>query len=214
MEIYTWMLNPQKFLSRQDAVGLLTTSKDRAERAYLKGQKVAIRDYFFIHLALATGLRVMEIAALNCGDLFLTDFISALLVRRGKGNRKRQVLFDGSLRKHCQEYLEWKQSVGESIEPDQPLFLSSNTKTYMTTRALEKAFKRCAQKAGISPSYSIHSLRHTFACLLLEASDWNMRFVQKQLGHTKIETTEIYAQIMSPAIQNTLSSFNNLIQIN
>ena len=183
---------------------MLNTARQRAQRALIKGQKVALRDYFIIHLALSTGLRVMEIAKLNCGDLFLKDNISSLVVRRGKGGRKRQVLFNGSFAKHCKEYLHWKQNVGESTELDEPLFLSSNTKRHMTERAIQKAFKRCAKKAGIALHYSIHCLRHTYACQLYKVSNYSLRLVQKQLGHARISTTEVYADVMKPDIHKAL----------
>lgn len=204
MENNSWILNPKKFLSKQETDQLLETSKKRAEQASLKGQKVAIRDYFIIHLALSTGLRVMEIAALNCGDLFLGNPISSLLVQKGKGGKRRLVLFNGSFKKHCQEYLNWKCSIGECTEPDQPLFLSSNTHTYMTTRAIEKVFKRCAQRAGISSFYSIHCLRHTYACFLLKASNWNAYLVKKQLGHARLITTQTYLDVMMPDVKRAL----------
>ena len=63
-----WILDPDKFLSEQETQKLLDTARQRAQRALVKGHKVAIRDYFIIHLALSTGLRVMEIAGLDCGD--------------------------------------------------------------------------------------------------------------------------------------------------
>ena len=157
-----------------------------------------------IHLALTTGLRVMEIAALRCGDILLDDKISTIVVRRGKGNKKRLVFFTGLFKEHCKEYFVWKQRIGESIEQNEPLIVSSNTGRHLTTRAIQKAFKRSAQKAGLSSMYAIHSLRHTYACFLLKASDWNLRLVQKQLGHAQISTTQIYADVMMPDIEKAL----------
>ena len=188
-------------------------SRRRSEQAFLKGCKVAIRDYFVIHLALATGLRVMEIVALNCGDLSLSNSISSVLVRNGKGGKSRRVYFKGTFIKHCEEFLDWKRGSGESIEPDQPLLLSSNSGTYMSRRAIQNCFKRCARIACLPLHYSIHCLRHTYACFLLEASGWNMRFVQKQLGHSRITTTQVYADVMGPEVTKALNGFNNIIQI-
>jgi site-specific recombinase XerC len=81
---------------------------------------------------------------------------------------------------------------------------SSNTGKHFTTRAIQKAFKRCAERAGLPARYSIHCLRHTYACFLLKASNWNIRLVQKQLGHSRIETTQVYADVMLPDIKNAL----------
>jgi site-specific recombinase XerD len=201
MKFSNWLPEPGKCLLKKEANDLLEVSK---ATAHAKPGKPAIRNYFIVHLDLATGLRVMEIAALNCGDLFLENAVPSLLVRKGKGGKRRIVFFNTAFKKHCKEYLEWKNSVGESIESEQPLIMSSNTGKHMTTRAIQKAFKRCAESAGLPARYSIHCLRHTYACFLLKASKWNMRLVQKQLGHSRISTTQVYADVMMPDIKNAL----------
>jgi len=94
-----------------------------------------------------------------------------------------------------------EQTVGESTGPGDPLILSSNTGRDMSTRALEKAFKRTAARAGLPSHYSIHCLRHTYACELYRASGYNLRLVQKQLGHTHVTTTQVYADVMEPDVQ-------------
>jgi len=184
---------------------LLETARCRAETAKVRGHKVPVRDYFIIDLALSTGLRVMEIARLNCGDVFFQDNTSSLLVRNGKGGKKRLVRFNGFLKHHFLEYLQWKQSVDESTGSGDPLFLSSNTRSHMSMRALQKVFKRTAARAGLSPHFSFHCLRHTYACHLYKASGYNLRLVQKQLGHSSIQITEVYADVMEPDIQGALT---------
>ena len=205
MRFNSWVLTPDKYLSKEQASRLLKTVEHRAELARVKNQKTAIRDYFVIHLALSTGLRVMEIAALKCNDLFLDEKLCSVLVRKGKGGKRRLVYFTGPFRKHCKQYLKWKQQIGESIEADAPLIVSTNTGGHMTTRALQKIFKRNAKKARIDSHYSIHSARHTYACFLLKASNWNLRLVQKQLGHSKITTTQVYADVMMPQMEKALN---------
>ncbi|HML73185.1 MAG TPA: tyrosine-type recombinase/integrase [Anaerohalosphaeraceae bacterium] len=199
-----WVLEPCKFLNKDEAGRLLNAAEHRAQVAKNAGNKTAIRDYFIVHLAMATGLRVMEIAALKCGDVFLDEKMCSILVRKGKGNKKRLVFFSGPFRQHCKEYFKWKQRIAESIGPEEPLIVSSNTGGHLTTRAIQKVFKRCAEKACLNSSYSIHSLRHTYACFLLKASDWNLRLVQKQLGHARISTTQVYADVMMPDVKKAL----------
>jgi len=84
----SWVLEPGKFLTSKEAGELLSVTKHQAKLAHARSKKVAVRDYFIIHLALATGLRVMEIAALKCGDVHLSNTICSLLVRKGKGSKK------------------------------------------------------------------------------------------------------------------------------
>ncbi|MCP4397274.1 MAG: tyrosine-type recombinase/integrase, partial [bacterium] len=155
-------------------------------------------------LGLSTGLRVMEIAALKCSDLFLEHSVPFLLVRKGKGGKRRVVYFNGQFKKHCGEYLMWKKNTGEPMGADDPLLRSDASGGHLTTRAIQKTFKRCAQTAGLSLAFSIHCLRHTYACFLLKASNWNIRLVQKQLGHARIATTQVYADVMLPDTQKAV----------
>jgi len=195
---FNWVLDPGKCLSKREAEKLIRIAKLSAEKAITKGQRVACRDYFIINLAISTGLRVMEMAQLNCGDLFLDGKAFFVLVRKGKGNKTRLVQISHKFKEHCREYLMWKQTIGEPIDSIAPLILSSNTKRHMTTRALQNVFKKIAARGNLSPHYSIHCLRHTYACLLYKASNYNLRLVQKQLGHASIKTTQVYADVMAP----------------
>ncbi|MHC4889199.1 MAG: tyrosine-type recombinase/integrase [Planctomycetota bacterium] len=157
-----WILTPDKFLSPEEARKLLETARERAEAARVKMHKTPVRDYFIVDLALSTGLRVIEIATLNYGDMFVKDTICSLLVRNGKGGKRRLVRFSRSFSHHCAEYMQWKQTVGEPTGPSDPLLLSSITDSHMTTRAVQKVFKRVAARAGLPSNYSIHALRHTY----------------------------------------------------
>ncbi len=206
MQVGNWVLDPGKYLVKEDAITLLACARRNAERVGSPEQKVAVRDYFIVHLGLTTGLRVMEMAALSCGDIFLREGVSSVLVRSGKGKKKRMVFFGEGFRKHCEDYLGWKLHVGESVGPEEPLLRSSATGSHLSTRAIQKAFKRCAKRAGISASYSIHCLRHTYACFLLKASGWNLRLVQKQLGHSRLSTTQVYADVMMPDIEKAVNA--------
>ena len=204
-----WVLDPGKFLSRQEVNRLLETARKRADVSHARGNKVAVRDYFVVDLALSTGLRVAEIADLKCKDIFLRDRFCALLVRNGKGGKKRLVRFNGAFKRHYEKFISWKQSVGEPTSLSDPLLLSSNTGGHMTTRAIEKAFKRSAARVGLPSHYSIHCLRHTYACELYKASGYNLRLVQKQLGHSHIGTTQVYADVVEPDMQRALERLYN-----
>ncbi|RKY12782.1 MAG: hypothetical protein DRP65_00235 [Planctomycetota bacterium] len=201
---FDWVLDRSKFLSPQEVKRLLGTARKLAEQALLHDHKATVRDYFIIHLALSTGLRVTEIAQLNCGDFFVDDRTGSLIVRNGKGGKKRLVRFNSEFKRHYEEYLHWKQAGEEPVRPGDPLLRSSHTGGHMTSRAIEKAFKRTAARAGLPGHYSIHCLRHTYACQLYKASGYNLRLVQKQLGHSNSHTTEVYADVMDPDVTKSL----------
>jgi integrase len=77
---FNWVLDPGKFLMKEEAKKLLETAKGRAQLAVTQGRKAPVRDYFIVDLAMSTGLRVMEMAHLTCGDIFIQDERFSLLV--------------------------------------------------------------------------------------------------------------------------------------
>jgi site-specific recombinase XerD len=199
-----WVLDRSKYLSQKEAKQLLKTARELAETGLIYNHRTPVQDYFIIHLALETGLRVMEISQLNCGDIRIDERTGSLIVRKGKGGKKRLVRFNSEFKRHYDKYLKWKQACNEPIGPDDPLLISSYTGGHMTSRALEKAFKRVAVRAGLPEHYSIHCLRHTYACQLYKASGYNLRLVQKQLGHSDSRTTEVYADVMNTDLDESL----------
>jgi site-specific recombinase XerD len=202
---FNWVLEPWKFLSEEEAKTLLATAKRYASLAIAENRKTPVRDYLIVDIGLSTGLRVMEIAQLNCGDVFMREGTLSLLVRCGKGGKRRLVRFGESLAGHLAAYMVWKKSSGEPAESRDPLLMSTVTRQHMTTRAIQLAFKRSAARAGLPDHYSIHCLRHTYACQLYKASGYNLRLVQKQLGHSSIRTTEVYADVMEPDTEAALA---------
>ncbi len=204
MHKFAWILDEGKFLAEREIRKLKRVVERRREEALKKGTKTPVRDWIVINLALYTGLRVMEIAGLRHGDLIIANGNSSLIVRRGKGGKPRLVRFGPDLRECLDEYLGWKENIGEPSGPEEPLILSSNTGKAMTTRGIQKVFHRNAGRAGIK-GHSIHHLRHTYASHLYKASNYNLRLVQKQLGHSSIKVTEVYADVLKPDLKKAVN---------
>lgn len=201
--VANWQVDEGKFLGESEVDRLRKILIRRSNDALRSGSKVPVNDWLVIHLALSTGLRVSEIANLCCGDIWIDDGKASIIVRNGKCGKQRIVRFNDDFKGHLKEYLEWKKNNGLDCGPESPLIRSSNTAGKMTTRALQKAFERNVKRAGI-PGYSIHSLRHTYATFLLRASG-NLRLVQKQLGHSSVTVTEVYAGVLNPDLDKALA---------
>lgn len=201
---FQWTIDESKYLSLKD-VKKIRRKAEKAKAIALEGYKrTPIMDWMVVEIGLFAGLRVEEMADLKCGDLLVQDVQSSLIVRKGKGGRKRIIRISSELKENLKEFLKWKQRLGEDTTDESPLFASSKTNSHMTTRALQKSFKRSAKRAGLKSHYSIHCLRHTFGSHLYKASKYNLRLVQEQLGHTRIETTKVYASVMNPDVEKAV----------
>jgi len=161
----------------------------------IKGRKTWVTRYTLVYLALNSGLRVSELARLKLKDLQLGGKENFLIVQNGKGNRKRDVYLDTELVKHLKEYIVISKTAwSESTAYDAPLLAGRNG-GHFTTTALEISFKQALIAAGLPSTYSIHSSRHTYATILLAKTN-NLRFVQKQLGHSTLNMTALYADVL------------------
>ncbi|MBU1048575.1 site-specific integrase [Candidatus Bipolaricaulota bacterium] len=189
-------ITQEDFLTPTQALALKAHCRESADEAVRQGKKRPIRDWAILHVALDSGLRVSEICDLRIRDLVLEKDHASLIVRDGKGGKKRGVRMGSALRQHLIEFIEWKESVGESVSGRAPLFVSSR-KGPLTRTAVYRIFRKVADEVNIPKRFSIHSCRHTYASLLYRASDFNLRLVQKQLGHRSIQTTQIYADVLN-----------------
>ncbi len=79
----------------------------------------------------------------------------------------------------------------------------------MTPRAIQKAIKISARRAGIKKDVHVHTLRHSFATHLLE-DGVDVRKIQKLLGHSNLQTTQIYTQVSSEEITKIKSPLDTL----
>ena len=70
----------------------------------------------------------------------------------------------------------------------------------LTRIALWKLVKKYCQRAGLPPTVSPHTLRHSFATHLL-AGGADLRTVQELLGHASIQTTQHYTHVDRARLQ-------------
>jgi len=188
-------IDREKILDLSQRSKLLKTCKDKAKLDLFYGRETWVKRYMLVDLAIYTGLRVAEIASLTIGDINLKAREPYLIVRNGKRGKKRDVYFDKELAKHLKTFIVWrKKAMGEEVENDSPLFIG-RYKKHCAAITLMKSFKRAIVEARLPSHFSIHNARHTYATFLLHATN-NLRYVQKQLGHSKISMTALYADVL------------------
>ena len=191
---FNWTLDESKYLSTEEVKKLRETCLKGRDIAVIRRDYIPVRDWFMVELGLNAGLRVAEMANLKVSDLFI-DKNQSSVSTIGKGSKKRAVWISKRFKRSCIWFLGCKQRIGQSISPDSYLLTAQNGKS-LTTRALQKAFKRCMQKARLASHYSIHCLRHTYGSHLYVSSGHDLRLIQEQLGHSSVKVTEVYASVM------------------
>jgi site-specific recombinase XerD len=125
-----------------------------------------------------------------------------MFVRDGKGSKSRTVQIPDSLKKHLRQFLAWKQTRGETTGHDDHLFLGQRGP--WTSQAVQQLVKKYLKALGLYESEkSVHALRHSYAVEFYR-QEKDLRALQKQLGHSSIQTTQIYADVTVQDIQKQI----------
>lgn len=193
-----------KYLIEPQVKAVRRMVRDRAAT----GKMTAIREWMAIDLLTSSGLRVSECANVRCGDVKAGYGESAIFVRDGKGAKSRTVEIPESLKKHLKSFLKWKEDRGEATGPDDPLFIGQRGQ--WTGQAIEQIVKKYFRLLGIyEPGKSAHALRHSYSIEYYRQSGHDLRGLQKQLGHSSIQTTQIYADVLREDIQANVKNLWN-----
>lgn len=166
------------------------TLLDSIDREDLTG----LRDYALLALLIGAGLRTVEVARANIGDISTAAGITELAVQgKGHDDKDDTVPLEGPVLDAIKAYLEAR---GER-NPKAPLFTSlSNRKGdggRMNTKSISRIVKTRLRDAGYDSSkLTAHSLRHTTVTLAL-LNGCSIEEVMKLARHANITTTMIYA---------------------
>ncbi|MBD3155222.1 MAG: tyrosine-type recombinase/integrase [Candidatus Aenigmarchaeota archaeon] len=120
-----------------------------------------------------------------------------LTVRSGKGKKDRQIPIPKSLINILKCSFSRRK------------YLFEGRKGHLSQRSVYKIVKKAAKKARIRKNVSPHTLRHSFATHLLE-SVTNLRYIQKLLGHSKLQTTQIYTKVSKSSLEKIKSPLDSL----
>jgi len=159
-----------------------------------------------LSVAYGAGLRVSEVVALKVGDVDSQRM--TLRIEQGKGQKDRYALLAPVLLGRLRAW--WRVARAQGKMPDGGwLFPGLNPFNPLSTRQMERAIHAAADAAQIDKRVSMHTLRHSFATHLLEAKV-DIRVIQVLLGHKKLETTALYAQVATDILREVVSPLETL----
>ena len=156
--------------------------------------------------AYGAGLRVSEVVALKVSDIDSTRML--IRVEQGKGRKDRHAMLSPQLLGLLRAW--WRESKRRGVMlPQGWLFPGQNPVNHLTTRQLNRAVHAAAAAAEIRKRVTPHTLRHSFATHLLE-QDVDIRVIQVLLGHSKLDTTALYARVATKTIRSVTSPLERL----
>lgn len=165
------------------------------------------RNQMTLVMLFGSGCRVSELIGLDLKDFNETE---SYVVITGKGNKQRAVPLTEHLKSELKIYL----------EQIRPKLLKENTQSILINdrgnrpsrvdiwRWLSAWSKRAGFKEAVSP----HQFRHGCATALLE-SGADLRSIQMLLGHSSLQTTQIYTTVTNSKLQQTVEDHHPLSNI-
>lgn len=150
---------------------------------------LALRDQAMFELFYSSGLRLSELAGLDCrGGLDLTAGEVTVLGKRAKtrtvpvGSNARQALAN------------WLARRSEIAAPDEQALFVSQRGSRISVRMIQLRLEGWAQRHALPVHVHPHMLRHSFASHVLQSSS-DLRAVQDMLGHASIASTQVYTHL-------------------
>lgn len=169
---------------------------DFVENAASTNEEEFLRDSAVLELLYATGMRVAELCGIDLPDI---DYDRKMVRVLGKGNKERVVPFGESAHKALRNWLDVRD---EMAEDPKALFVGVRGQR-INARQVRRIVDRVAKVTGVD-HLSPHSLRHTAATHLLDGGA-DLRQVQELLGHSSMQTTQIYTHVSNKRL---LEAFN------
>jgi len=174
-----------KTLTKDEVLLLLSQPNKRAP--------TGLRNRCIMQLMYRAGLRESEVINLGTKDVEWGEAI--LRVWQGKGAKDRTLYLD----EHTLDLLR----MWDERRPRGRYFFCTLKGNKLNDRYIRELVDRYAEKAGIGKHVNPHMLRHTFATELLQEG-YNIREVQKLLGHSDVSTTMIYTHVYDSDLANKM----------
>jgi len=160
----------------------------------------AVRDRAIFLSMIFAGFRRAEVVSLTL-DSFIKLQSSDRYVFRftGKGRKQRTVPIHPILLKELSHYFKYRRA------DLSPLFLNYKNNSSISVYTVNNIFKHIRENVPLSTHLTPHTARHSFATNLLY-QDVDIRTIQELLGHSNINTTEIYTHVYDEAKHEAINS--------
>ena len=151
------------------------------------------RDRAMLEVMFSTGVRVSELVELRLADV---DFMGECIRVRGKGKKERISPVSPSALSALRRYTEIRNHDPRAAQFDQEMLFINKHGKRLSTRSVRRKLDKYLMEAGLDPTISPHTLRHSFATHMLN-NGADLRSVQELLGHQSISTTQTYTHLLN-----------------
>jgi integrase/recombinase XerD len=148
------------------------------------------RLHLLILVLLDTGCRIDEVLTLRAADC---DLDNLLFTVTGKGRKQRKIPFSFELRRHLSRFL-------VDRHPEQLVFATRHGRKLGRRNVLRDVKLLCRRLGFTPPERTLHAFRHTFAIHYLRKGG-SVFHLQKVLGHSTLEMTRRYANLLTEDLQ-------------
>lgn len=162
-----------------------------------KGLRTPTRNAIAFRTGLELGLRASEICKLRREEVSLDTRRPTMTIRESKGGKTRTLPIPQDLKKML---VLW---IANSDEWSPNVLFPNRAGTMWKRNSAWQAWSNCLEEAKVR-HVPLHAVRHTAALRMYRESK-NLRLVQKMLGHSNINTTTIYADVMDDDIRACLN---------
>ena len=207
--LFETTLDRPELLAKMHAVHVphrLPVVLSREEVARLLAAVDNLKHQTALSVAYGAGLRASEVVSLKVSDIDSQRM--TLRVEQGKGSKDRYAMLSPVLLERLRAWWKFAHAQGKMRQGGW-LFPGLDPIDSLSTRQLNRAVKAAVEAAGIDKRVSMHTLRHSFATHLLEQKV-DIRVIQVLLGHKKLETTALYAQVATDILREVVSPIETL----
>jgi site-specific recombinase XerD len=172
-----------EFITKEEVAQLIRLTM-RKKRGYPLANRY--RNAAIVSLIYASGIRVSELISLNRSDIRDDGTFTVI----GKGRKARLCFADERSLELLDQYLKLRNDTNPA------LFVSNDNGQRIKASNIQQMFRLLSAQGNFKIAIHPHVLRHSFATNLLR-NNTNIRYVQVMLGHSSLETTQMYTHVVN-----------------